>query len=141
MVSPTVPVELSHWLDAGCTTPSLALRFLLPPSVFADPYELDLYHTAFRYHMSYEPDLERPVGAVRDDDVVLDISAPLPVPGRQAQGGEEFSVVLPIHSRYGRPKGRGDAYEEIRVNPPTATIVCEPSALLRYLLVSEADHC
>ena len=126
--------------DTGCAAPTLALRFLLPPSVFADPYELDLYDTAFRYHMSYEPDLERPVGAVSDEDVVLDISAPLPVPPNQARDKDDFSVVVPIHARYGRPNiGQGDVFEDVWLDPPVARIECGQGELLPHFTMPGAD--
>lgn len=92
---------------------ALHLRFVLPPSVFADPYELDLHSASFSYQTSAHPDLELPVTAVDPADTILDISATSPV------------VTVPVHARYGRlQESSGDAFESIRLEYPNATLFC-----------------
>lgn len=106
----------------------LHLRFVLPPSVFADPYELDLHASAFSYTLSSHPDLELPVTAVEPTDTVLDVNATLAT----------RLVSIPIHARYGRIRETaGDDFESIYLEHPTAAFICRspgayPSMTVAY---------
>lgn len=93
----------------------LHLRFVLPPSVFADPYELDLHASAFSYALSSHPDLELPVTAVDPTDTALDINVTLAT----------RVVSIPIHARYGRIRETADNdFESISLEHPTVAFIC-----------------
>lgn len=100
-----------------CT--SLALHFILPPIIFADPYELAL-HRALLHKQSIEPDLELPVTAVDPHATILDVNSTI-----SRSSDRPPSVTLPLHARYGDTRdSASDAYERIRLAPPRVTLFC-----------------
>ena len=118
-----------------CASPKqgFALHFSLPPDIFVDLYELD-FQGSLNYDISYEPDLERPVWAVRNDIAVLNINVTFPNTPRssyssedrmsaEAEQKQEFEVSFPIHARYGQPQS-GRLFEMIQLRPPSVTLYC-----------------
>ena len=109
-----------------CT--ALGLRFILPSSVFADPYELDLHHHAFNYTLSPKPDLELPVSAVGSGVAILEVNATA-----SQLSDASSSVAVPIHARYGRPRSsRDEGFGTVRLDPPTAVLFCGPEGTRDY---------
>ncbi|GJE97038.1 PIG-X [Phanerochaete sordida] len=106
----------------GCH--ALHVDYILPPDVFADPYELDLRADDYTYTIDAYPDLERPVSAVEQRNTRLRLDVKLPSDVEHAEGVTE--VALPLHGRYGLPSSRprGEAYAVAYVPPPQAFWEC-----------------
>ncbi|KAJ3558629.1 hypothetical protein NM688_g810 [Phlebia brevispora] len=116
----SITTKLSPDIPPECT--AVNLRFTLPPSVFADPYELDLHRSAFSYHISALPDLELPTSAVDQADIVLDVNAAISSPP---------IVTVPVHARYGEAKDTGeDMFESIHIKYPKVTLLCQSKGVL-----------
>ena len=116
--------------------PILSLRYTIPPALFVDPYELELHRAAspypFKFDISYEPDLELPVFAARQEDAVVTLNATLSLSERGA-----IDVSIPVHARYGTPvspdseieskqEGNDGGFEMIQLDPPHAMLSCLP---------------
>ncbi|EKM55806.1 uncharacterized protein PHACADRAFT_93850 [Phanerochaete carnosa HHB-10118-sp] len=104
---------------SGCH--ALYVEYILPPGIFADPYELDLRADSYTYSIDTQPDLERPVSAVEYRSTLLRLDVKLP---SDAEG--VIQVALPLHGRYGLPSSAPleEAYAVAYVSSPDAFWQC-----------------
>jgi len=118
----------------ACRTTSCTLHLLhaLPPEVFADPYELELYAASYAFNFSSgqgRVDLEAPVFALPLSEHrgrVLHISVNTQDACAHENESEDVSldVHIPLHLRYGLPQSDGRGYVEASVPPPEAFWAC-----------------
>ncbi|KAF9807687.1 hypothetical protein IEO21_08124 [Rhodonia placenta] len=110
-------IRVDDWsLVAHC---SLHVLHVLPPDVYADPYELAL-RPAYSSRLHPASDLELPVAAVNHSDsvLILDVHAPRTAP--------DVLVDVPLHARYGNPAPA--SYHPIALPSPLAFWACPSSA-------------
>jgi hypothetical protein len=110
----------------SCT---LHLYLTLPAQLFADPYELAHRHASYTFERLGGGDLEAPVfapAASGPSALLLDVNIPEGVDKvDQDQGdGNEFSIEVPLHARYGVPKSGGELIDEAMLPPPVAFWAC-----------------
>jgi hypothetical protein len=117
-------VQIAPPCPPHCT---LHLLHTLPPELFADPYELDLYSAAYVHNLSgARTDLEAPVFALPPAeqapralriDVNLEDACAAPDATLTAE------IEVPLHVRYGRPSADGRALR-VDVQPPAVFWAC-----------------
>ena len=110
----------------SCT---LRLYLTLPAQLFADPYELAHRHASYAFERLGGGDLEAPVfapAASGPSTLLLDVNIPEGVDKvDEEQGdGNEFSIEVPLHARYGIPKSGGELIDEVMLPPPVAFWSC-----------------
>ncbi|KAI0036947.1 PIG-X [Vararia minispora EC-137] len=111
-------IHLAAPCPADCT---LHLQHILPPDLFVDPYELELYADAYTYSLSNpRVELEKPVFAVPNEPLTLRVNI------RDACARETLEVEVPLHVRYGRLRDEQTRADEpvVQVRPPDAFWTC-----------------
>ncbi|KAF8502383.1 PIG-X [Russula emetica] len=112
----------------SCT---LHLYLTLPAQLFADPNELAHRHASYTFERFGGGNLEAPVfapAASGPSALLLDVNIPEGVVDNvdQDEGGDgnEFSIEVPLHARYGVPKKGGELIDEVMLPPPVAFWTC-----------------
>lgn len=114
---------------------TLLLRYTLPPTVFVDPYELNIQYPAYSGSMTAISDLELPVLAMSGEQQYLNLTISLPA--QSATHDSPLVVTLPFHARYGQPSNYlGGAHQTVDVPQPTGFLACQSPGMLGVLLCS-----
>ena len=95
---------------------NLHIFYVLPPSIFVDPYELAHYSAHYSFALRGTRNLELPVLAVSPEGSQLLLQVLLPEPS------SNVAVNLPIHARYGNVGAHG--YETVLIPKPTSFWAC-----------------
>ena len=108
---------------------TLHLYLTLPAQLFADPYELAHRHASYTFERLGGGDLEAPVfapAASGPSGLLLDVKILEGVDQvDEDQGdGNEFSIEVPLHARYGIPKSGDELIDEVMLPVPVAFWTC-----------------
>ncbi|KAL1702449.1 PIG-X [Schizophyllum commune] len=108
---------------ADCT---LNLHFLLPPTIFADRYELQNYAPRLQYAYRGPSNLELPVFAL-DTEEGPELLVSIVLDGERKEGPIEVDV--PLHLRYGPVSGpdASNTHEDVLFPHPSAFLACPKS--------------
>jgi hypothetical protein len=135
----TTTVNLARDADKAGNC-SLFVLYHLPPHIFVDPYELANFKDSYTFQLSCIQNLELPVTALLSpgSNLLLNVSLE-----SMSESGDDVSVDVPLHLRYGKP-GSLDYHQE-RIPSPTAYIACPVNGThysfpLCYFLILIAAH-
>jgi len=100
------------------------LRYLLPPELFIDPYELANYRTHYQFQYNGSKNLELPVYALESSEpgeLLLTLT-------EEAEGERKdfIEINVPLHLRYVEPLHESEniTHRTVRLSPPEAFLSC-----------------
>lgn len=110
----------------SCT---LHLYLTLPAELFADPNELAHRRASYTFERIGGGNLEAPAfapAAGGPSALLLDVNIPEGVDNvnRDQDDGNVFGIDVPLHARYGAPKGGGELIVDVMLPPPVAFWAC-----------------